>query len=81
MDKINSVFGTSLDMEATTCLLGLMEENGMSGDTQTAIIRCLFQSRKLIAQKWQTKDPPTVVEWMKVVKDTIGKEIDIYEEG
>lgn len=47
-DKINSVFGTSLDTE-------------------------------LIAWKWQAKDPPMVVEWVKEVNDTIDKEKYIYK--
>lgn len=72
------MFGASLGMEARTCLMGLMEKNGMLRDTQTAIIRCLFQRKKLIARKWHAKDPPTVVEWMNEVKDVIGKEKCIY---
>ncbi|PIO12292.1 hypothetical protein AB205_0045360 [Aquarana catesbeiana] len=74
VEKMNSVFGTSLDMEARTCLMSLMEKNGMLKDTQTAIIRCLFQGKKLIARKWQAKDPLTMAEWMKEVKDMIMKE-------
>lgn len=42
--------------------------------TQTAIIRCLFQGRKIIARKWQKKDPPTIGEWRREVQDTIIKE-------
>lgn len=68
MEKINSVFGTSLDTESKVCLLGLIEEEGVLGSTQIAITRCLFQGRKLIAYKWQEKNPPSVAEWVKVVK-------------
>lgn len=76
--KINVVFGTSLNTEAKVCLLGLIEEEGILGATQTAVTRCLFQGRKLIAHKWQDKNPPTVTEWVQVVKETIEKEKYIY---
>lgn len=65
------MFGTSLDTEAKICLLGLIEEEGVLGSTQITVTRCLFQGRKLIARKWQDKNPQTVIEWVKVVKDTI----------
>lgn len=79
MDKINSVFGTSLGMEVKACLMGLVEEKGILRDTQTTIIRCLFQGKKLIAWKWQTKDPPTAAEWVKEVREVISKEKYIYK--
>lgn len=59
--------------------MGLMEENEILRDTQTAIIRGLFQGKKLIARKWQTKDPLMVVVWVKEVREVIGKEKYIYK--
>lgn len=56
-----------------------MEEEGVLGSMQIAVTRCLFQGRKLIAGKWQDKNPPTVIEWVKAVKDTIEKEKYIYK--
>lgn len=72
------MFGTSLDIEDKTCVFGLIERKGFSGDMRTEKTRCLFQARKLIAQKWQAKVTPTVEEWMKVMKYTIWKEKCIY---
>lgn len=74
VEEINVIFRSSLAMEARTCLLSLFEKNDMLKDTQTAIIRCLFQGRKIIARKWQAKEPPTVGEWRREVKDMIIKE-------
>lgn len=58
--------------------MGLLEERGIPGDIQTAITKCLFQVRNLIAQKWQANDPPTGTEWRKVIDNTIRKEEFIY---
>ena len=60
-------------MDPRTCILGIWEES-----TIKAAIRCLFQARKLIAQRWQAVNPPTISEWTNVVTATVWKEKAVY---
>ena len=38
----------------------------------------LFQARKLIAQRWQAVNPPTISEWTNAVTATVWKEKAVY---
>lgn len=78
LGTINSVFGTSLDLNARLCVLSHAEGKGAPGNTQIAVLRCLFQARKLIAHRWQSVMPPTCGERVKVIKETSWKEKFIY---
>lgn len=60
---IGQVFEVSIDLETMLCVLGWIEGEGKLGDAQLAILRCLFQARKLIAQKWQSTISPSSREW------------------
>lgn len=57
---------------------------GMKGNVRRRTdsrIRCLFQGRKLITQRWQAKELPTGKEWSKVIDDMVTKEEFIYPKG
>ena len=73
-ERINRVFGSSLDPVALTCLLGCMEDNQVPPGNLEAILRCLFQARKIIAQKWQAHAPPSVENWVATINLTISSE-------
>lgn len=60
IDRINTTFKTTLEPAAKTCLLKCMEERRVLTGTTEVALRCLFQVRKLIAQKLQAQIPPTV---------------------
>lgn len=62
IDRINKIFRSTLEPEAKACLLGSLEEDRVPPGTTVAVLRCLFQARKLIAQKWQAQTPPPTVE-------------------
>ena len=57
-----------------TCLLGSIEDTRVPQGSGEAILRCLFQARKTIAQKWQAQTPPSVVNWIASMKLTISNE-------
>lgn len=78
MGKINKVFGISLDLDPKICLLGCMEKDKNMRGRQTAIIRCLFLARKLIARTWLALNPPTRVEWEDEFNKTIRKGRFVY---
>ena len=65
-------------MNPRLCILGLGEEISRMTSTSKAVLRCLFQARKLIAQRWQAGNPPSVKEWVNVVTETIWKEKVVY---
>lgn len=65
-------------MDPRLCILGLGEGiDGMPGVTK-AVLRCLFQARKLIAQRWKAKKPSTVREWVSIVTEMIWREKTVY---
>lgn len=43
------------------------------------VLRCLFQARELIAQRWLVPDPPTNIEWVKIAKNTVTSENFVYK--
>lgn len=67
-------------MEADTrfCILGYKVWGPEEVAVKTAVLRCLYQARKLIMQRWQTILPPTVEEWVKIVNDIVWKERALY---
>ena len=71
IEKINAVFETSLQPEVRQNLLGLLEERGMSGDTNGN--NEVFVSRKETYRAYVV-NPPTVTEWRRVIEDTVAKE-------
>lgn len=78
MGIIGQVFEVSIDLEPMLCVLGWIEGEGKLGDTQLAILRCLFQARRLIAQKWQFTIPPSSREWEQVMNVVMLKERTSY---
>lgn len=49
---IDQVFVVSPSLDVKLCVLGLVEGEANPGNTQVATLRCLFQAKKLIAQRW-----------------------------
>ena len=74
IERINEVFGISLNPVARICLLGCIEDIRVPQGSLEAILRCLFQARKTIAQKWQAQTPPSVENWLETMKLTISNE-------
>lgn len=50
-------------------MLGYMEFQGALSLIQIALLRCLYQARKLIAQKLMSSLPPTHTEWLRIVNN------------
>lgn len=73
-NRINKIFRTTLELAAKTCLLGNMEECRVPTGTTEVVLRCLFQARKLIAQKWQAQCPSAGEEWVETVNVTVWRE-------
>ena len=71
INRINKIFKTSLEPEARTCLLGDAEEHRIPAGALESVLRCLFQARKLIAQRWQAHVPPTVENWVENINALI----------
>lgn len=74
MGILEQVFEVSIEMEVMLCVLGWMEGVGKPGNTQLAVLRCLFQARRLIAQRWQSSTPPSSREWKQCMNKVILKE-------
>lgn len=72
------MFGVSLGLDPKFYILGYVNEGTLSYNTQIAVLRCLFQDSKLIAQRWLALDPPTSIEWVKIVKITVRSEKFVY---
>lgn len=65
-------------MEPKLCVLGYREKFREGVSTTVAVLRCLFQARKLIAQRWQSRRPPSVSEWIHTINEVIWKEKVVY---
>lgn len=76
--RINKTFKSSLEPEAKTCLLGCLEEDRVLPGIIEVVLRCLFQARKLIAQKWQAQAPPTVESWTATINSMVWSERVLY---
>lgn len=75
---MRDIFGIALEMDAVLCILGYRKEWGERNSTTIAILRCLFQARKIIATRRQSRAPPTVRDWIGVMNETTCKERAVY---
>lgn len=78
VETLNKVFSLELKMEPKLCILGVGEDMTTGTCKSTIVQRCLFQARKLIAQRWQARTPPQIDEWCKTVTKTMWKEKAVY---
>lgn len=78
LDIIETRFGIRLELEAKTCVLGLIRQNIGNGHRVTAVIRCLYQARKLIAQSWLSAAPPTSGDWVRTMNTLVRIERTTY---
>lgn len=76
LDTINKIFKLSLKMHPKLCIMGVGERLG--NIKNKVVLRCLFQAKKLIAQRWQAEKPPSKEDWFKTVTETIWKEKVVY---
>lgn len=76
--NIDRVFRTSTELKPKRCLLGLEVGEGKLGNTQVAVMTCLFQARILIARRWQSVLPPSSEEWKNSMNGIIIKDKAIY---
>lgn len=44
------------------------------GAKRTTVLRCLYQARKAITWKWINSKPPSVIDWLGMVNNTINRE-------
>lgn len=71
---MGNIFGTTVANEPLACILGHRRVMGERLSTTLAVTRALFQARKLIALRWQVKEPPTVKDWISTMNETLGRE-------
>lgn len=62
VEAINGTFGTSFEIDVRLCILGYRVWGVEEVTLKTAVLRCLYQARKLITQRWQSVSPPTAEE-------------------
>lgn len=72
--NLGSIFGAIVVKEAITCILGYRRALGERLSTTLAITRALFQARKMVTLRWQSKDPPSVKDWISTINDTLSRE-------
>lgn len=65
-------------MDPKLCILGVGEGIGRGNVKTKVVLRCLFQARKLIAQRWQAEKPPSKEDWIRTVTETVWKEKVVY---
>lgn len=75
---MSEIYGITLGMEAELYILGYRKELEEKKSTTVAILRCLFQARKIIAMRWQLRTPPVVRDWISAINETICKEKAAY---
>lgn len=78
LNIIETKFGIRLEFEAKICVLGLIRQNIGNGYGVTAVVRCLYQARKLIAQSWLSVVPPTPEEWVRTIDALVRTERTTY---
>lgn len=71
---LRDIFGVLLEREAIVCILGYRWVQGERKSTTLVILRCLFQARKMIALRWQSKEPQTVKDWIATLIETLCRE-------
>lgn len=67
-----------MEREAIVCILGYRRERGEKKSFTVAIQRCLFQARKIITLRWQSKISPTVRDWISTINETLCIERAVY---
>lgn len=75
---ISTTFRVKLELEPKTCILGYIDRELGDRSAAIATARCLYQARKLIAQSWQSKTPPTPEEWVRTINSLVWKEKTNY---
>lgn len=78
LDTINKIFNLGLKMDPKLCILGVGVSLGRGNIKFKAVLRCLFQARKVIAQRWQAEKPPSKDDWFRTVSETVWKEKVVY---
>lgn len=78
LSTIGQIYGITLEMEAGLCILRHRKEPGERKSITVAILRCLFQARKFIATRCQSRKPSAVRDWITVINETICKEKVVY---
>lgn len=78
IDSLRDVFGIVLEKEAKECILGYRGIQGERKSTTLAILRGLFQARKTITLRWQSKEPPIVRDQIVILKETLCRERTEY---
>lgn len=75
--SINRIWNLTLAVGAKLCLLGWLDEELYT--PHTAILRVLFIAGKLIARKCLSALPPTYVEWVTGIYETLLREQLTYK--
>lgn len=78
LNIIEMRFGIRIEQAAKSCVLGLIRQNIEYRPIDIAIIRCLYQARKLIAKAWLSALPPTPEEWVRTMNSVVRTEKTIY---
>lgn len=78
LNIIETRFRIRLELEAKVCVLGLVKQNLGNGSIVIAVVRCLYQARKLIAQSWLSVVPPTPEDWVRTIDALVRTEKIIH---
>lgn len=65
-------------MDPRLCILGVGEGIDGGAEVTKVVLRCLFQARKLIAQRWQSVKPPSVKDWVDSYRNNMEGENSFY---
>lgn len=79
MACVNKVFKISLPMDPRFCILNDIETVVQDKHCVTAVTRCLFAARKLVAQRWMASTAPTLVLWIAAVNRVLKLEKYTYQ--
>lgn len=73
IDSNNRIWNLTLKLDPKLCLLGWLDEQLYMPHTSIAILRVLFMTRKLIAQKWLSTTSPSYEEWITMGKHSFAQ--------
>lgn len=79
LDVISQVFMFSIPQTPVVCLLGVLEEESLTPQAHTAVLRLLYIARKLIAQYWIVSRVPTRWQWVELVNKLLIREKLTYQ--
>ena len=68
---IEEVMLVQLDLEAGTCLLGLVEETLAPREKRRQVGLLLFYARKAIVLNWKKVETPSVVQWKNLINNNL----------